>query len=99
MSFLRGTGLLPSEEELPELKGTAPSQPPMDPNVLSSLQDMGFPVEACKRAIYYTKNTGLETATDWIMQHIGDDDLSTPFVPPSNQGSGRDGKFSKLQFR
>jgi ubiquitin carboxyl-terminal hydrolase 5/13 len=96
ISFLRGTGLLPSEEELPEVKGKAPSPPPMDPNVLSNLQDMGFPLEACKRAIYHTKNTGLETATDWIMQHIGDDDLNDPFIPPASQGTSGDGKIFKF---
>ena len=86
VSFLRGTGLLPSEEELPELKGRAPSPPPMDQEVLRNLQDMGFPGEACKKAIFFTKNSGLESATNWIMQHISDEDFSAPFVPPGHEG-------------
>lgn len=85
LSFLRGTGLLPNEEELPELKGRAPTPPPMNPEVLSSLQDMGFPAEACKKAIFFTKNAGLETATNWLMEHIADEDLHSPFVPPGHE--------------
>lgn len=85
ISYLRGTGLLPSELELPELKGSPPPPPPMDPSVLSNLQDMGFPPEACKKAVFFTKNTGLESATNWIMQHIADDDFSSPFVPPGQE--------------
>ena len=82
ISFLRGTGLLPSEEELPELRGRIPSPPPMDPLVIEQLVEMGFPIEACKKAIFFTKNSGLEAATNWIMQHISDADFNTPFVPP-----------------
>jgi ubiquitin carboxyl-terminal hydrolase 5/13 len=85
ISFLRGTGLLPSEEELPELRGHAPSPPPMDQEVLMNLQDMGFPLDACKKAIFFTKNSGLEPATNWIMQHIADDDFNAPFVPPGQE--------------
>lgn len=85
ISFLRGTGLLPSEEELPEMKGRVPTPPPMDPQVLMNLQDMGFPLEASKKAIFFTNNSGIEAATEWLMQHISDDDLHTPFVPPGHE--------------
>lgn len=85
ISFLRGSGLLPSEEELPEMKGLAPPPPPMDPEVLRNLQDMGFPLDACKKAVFFTKNTGIEPATNWIMQHLGDDDFHLPFVPPGQE--------------
>lgn len=43
---------------------------------------MGFHPEACKRAVFFTQNSGLETATQWIMEHIGDSDFNDPFVPP-----------------
>lgn len=84
LSFLRGTGLLPNEEELPELK-TRPPTPPMDPDVLRNLQDMGFPLDACKKAVFFTKNSGLEAATNWVMMHIADDDFTAPFVPPGHE--------------
>jgi ubiquitin carboxyl-terminal hydrolase 5/13 len=98
VSFLRGTGLLPSEQELPELKGRVPSPPPMDPEVLMNLQDMGFPAEACKKAIFFTKNSGLEAATNWIMQHIADEDFSAPFVPPGQENVKQGEKTSPLLF-
>lgn len=47
----------------------------------------GFPPEACKRAIFHTQNTGLESATQWIMEHIADSDFSDPFVPPGTESA------------
>lgn len=49
---------------------------------------MGFHPEACKRAVFFTQNSGLEMATQWIMEHIGDSDFNDPFVPPGTD-SGR----------
>lgn len=51
---------------------------------------MGFHPEACKRAVFFTQNSGLERATQWIMEHMGDTDLNDPFVPP-----GTDGRVAK----
>lgn len=47
---------------------------------------MGFHPEACKRAVFFTKNSGMERATQWIMEHIGDADFNEPFVPPGTDG-------------
>lgn len=33
---------------------------------------MGFPVEACRKAVYHTKNAGIETAMNWVMEHMDD---------------------------
>lgn len=96
ISFLRGSGLLPSEEELPDLVGKPPSPPPMDAQVLLNLQDMGFSLDACKRAVFYTKNSGLEAATNWLMQHIADEDLHMPFVVPG-QEHVKKGKLIKIR--
>lgn len=79
---LRATGLLPNEELLPELDGETPPPAPMDPIVLQQLVDMGFPSEACKRAVFFTNNSGIEVATQWIMEHITDSDFGDPFTPP-----------------
>lgn len=83
---LRATGKLPNEELLPELSSNT-TAPPIDENVLRQLVEMGFPQEACKRAIYITKNTGIDNATQWIMEHIGDADFSAPFIPPGTEGT------------
>lgn len=43
---------------------------------------MGFHPEAIKRAIYFTKNAGLDRATQWMMEHITDSDFNDVFIPP-----------------
>lgn len=48
---------------------------------------VGFPKEASKRAIFKTNNSGLENATQWIMEHIADSDFSDPFVPPGTENA------------
>lgn len=85
ISSLRGKGRQPGEEELPEVVGNAPPAPVMDEAVLAQLQDMGFPIEACKRSIFFTNNSGLENASTWIMEHITDTNFSDPFIPPGTE--------------
>lgn len=43
-----------------------------DEGTLAQLSEMGFPLEGCKRAIYHTKNEGVEQAMNWIMEHMAD---------------------------
>lgn len=80
---LRATGLLPNEETLPETDSDAPPPVIMDPIVLQQLVFMGFPPEACKRAVFFTNNSGIEAATQWMMEHISDSDFGDVFNPPS----------------
>lgn len=49
---------------------------------MSELTNMGFPPEACKRAIFFTKNNSLNDATNWLMEHISDNDFADPFEQP-----------------
>lgn len=79
---LRGSGVQSGEDPLPEITGTPPPSPVLDQDVLKQLMDMGFPPEACKKAVYFTDNKGLEPATNWVMDHIGDSDFADSFVPP-----------------
>jgi ubiquitin carboxyl-terminal hydrolase 5/13 len=51
--------------------------------IVGSLTEMGFPVEACKRAAYQTRGQGLESATQWIMEHMDDPDFLQPFQMPN----------------
>lgn len=92
LSSLRSTGLQPNEELLPELDRTPP-QPELNEAFIAQLVDMGFPIEACKRAVFFTKNAGLEPATQWIMEHISDSDFSDPFVPPGTDSSKNEAAF------
>ncbi|KAK4872646.1 hypothetical protein RN001_014675 [Aquatica leii] len=86
LNAFRGRGQQPGEEPLPELIGTPPT-PDMDEGVLAQLQEMGFPIEACKRAIFFTHNSGVEAASTWIMEHITDTDFGDPFVPPGMESA------------
>ncbi|CAH1967877.1 unnamed protein product [Acanthoscelides obtectus] len=87
VSMLRGDGPQPEEELLPEPE-VKPPVPVMDEAVLTELENMGFPPESCKRAVFHTGNTGLESATAWMMEHITDSDFSDPFVPPGTESIG-----------
>uniref|UniRef100_A0A3P8WWJ0 Ubiquitin carboxyl-terminal hydrolase n=1 Tax=Cynoglossus semilaevis TaxID=244447 RepID=A0A3P8WWJ0_CYNSE len=56
--------------------------PVLDDATVSQLCEMGFPMEACRKAVYYTGNTGSDSAMNWIMSHIDDPDFSAPLVMP-----------------
>lgn len=50
--------------------------------------DMGFPEEACKKALYYTANSGMEAASNWLMEHMTDWDFANKFQPPGAAAPG-----------
>uniref|UniRef100_A0A4W6CG68 Ubiquitin carboxyl-terminal hydrolase n=1 Tax=Lates calcarifer TaxID=8187 RepID=A0A4W6CG68_LATCA len=56
--------------------------PVLDDSTVSQLCEMGFPMEACRKAVYYTGNTGIDAAMNWIMGHMDDPDFSAPLVLP-----------------
>ena len=81
-------GLREGEEELPQEEETAaaaPAQPVIEPSpeIVSQLSDMGFSTEACKKAAFHSSNAGVEAAMNWMMAHMDDPDLNTPFVNPT----------------
>uniref|UniRef100_A0A8C5WKN2 Ubiquitin carboxyl-terminal hydrolase n=1 Tax=Leptobrachium leishanense TaxID=445787 RepID=A0A8C5WKN2_9ANUR len=104
---LRATGLLPGEEELPDIappivipddpKGcrdlyvgavdcpqhiSKPSTPDIDESSVMQLAEMGFPLEACRKAVYYTGNLGAEVAFNWIIAHMEEPDFAEPLSIP-----------------
>lgn len=86
-------GLQAGEEPLPEPAAEAPKFD-FDEHIMSELVNMGFPPEACKRACFYTKNSSLEVASNWLMEHIADADISDPFeVPITRIGDGASEAF------
>lgn len=86
ISALRGSGLQPGEELLPEVVDNVP-EVKLNDEIIQYLAGMGFTLEACKKAVYFTNNAGTEPATNWIMQHLTDADLNDPFVIPGTQSS------------
>uniref|UniRef100_A0AAZ3PYA8 Ubiquitin carboxyl-terminal hydrolase n=1 Tax=Oncorhynchus tshawytscha TaxID=74940 RepID=A0AAZ3PYA8_ONCTS len=92
LSRLRGTGLQAGEQELPDL--TPPivlpedtrgkkGSPEIDESAAMQLAEMGFPLEACRKAIYYTGNMGPEMAFNWIIAHMEEPDFSEPLALPT----------------
>ncbi|XP_066567891.1 ubiquitin carboxyl-terminal hydrolase 5 isoform X1 [Amia ocellicauda] len=114
LGSLRGAGLQPGEEELPDLappplvtpdvevKGIPGGfhgneeddslcspllSPSLDESTVSQLCEMGFPLEACRKAVYYTGNTGIDSAMNWVMTHMDDPDFSAPLVLPGSSSA------------
>lgn len=48
----------------------------IDESVILHLTEMGFPIEACKKAVFFTGNQGLEAATSWVMEHMNDSGIA-----------------------
>lgn len=74
-----GVGLWGEEEEqrvaqgLGHCAGTSRTTAPMlDESVIIQLVEMGFPMDACRKAVYYTGNSGAEAAMNWVMSHMDD---------------------------
>nr|XP_058970629.1 ubiquitin carboxyl-terminal hydrolase 5-like [Pocillopora verrucosa] len=88
LTHLRATGLQSNEEELPEGE-QAPAAPQIqiDDSVVAQLVSMGFHKEGCRKAVYHTKNQGVEPAMNWVLEHMGDPDFTSPLVLPGSQGS------------
>uniref|UniRef100_UPI00398E846F ubiquitin carboxyl-terminal hydrolase 13 n=1 Tax=Pristiophorus japonicus TaxID=55135 RepID=UPI00398E846F len=92
ISHLRATGLQPGEEELPDIsppiiipdrpKGHLLNHfmesPEIDESAVMQLAEMGFPLEACRKAVYYTGNLGAELAFNWIIAHMEEPDFAEP---------------------
>ncbi|XP_051779904.1 ubiquitin carboxyl-terminal hydrolase 13 isoform X1 [Erpetoichthys calabaricus] len=84
ITFLRATGLQLGEEELPDIAPpiVIPDEPKdhfmnhfmdspeIDDSAVMQLAEMGFPLEACRKAVYYTGNMGAEVAFNWIIAHM-----------------------------
>uniref|UniRef100_A0A8C6S771 Ubiquitin carboxyl-terminal hydrolase n=1 Tax=Neogobius melanostomus TaxID=47308 RepID=A0A8C6S771_9GOBI len=98
LSRLRATGLQAGEEELPDLmppivlpedtRGMSYQEadvvsPEIDEAAAMQLAEMGFPLEACRKAVYYTGNMGPEMAFNWIIAHMEEPDFAEPLTLPS----------------
>uniref|UniRef100_A0AAZ3PHS4 Ubiquitin carboxyl-terminal hydrolase n=1 Tax=Oncorhynchus tshawytscha TaxID=74940 RepID=A0AAZ3PHS4_ONCTS len=59
------------------------SAPDIDESAAMQLAEMGFPLEACRKAVYYTGNMGPEMAFNWIIAHMEEPDFAEPLALPS----------------
>ncbi|XP_043846709.1 ubiquitin carboxyl-terminal hydrolase 13 isoform X1 [Dromiciops gliroides] len=101
INHLRATGLQPGEEELPDiappivipddpkdrLMNHYMEPPEIDESSVMQLAEMGFPLEACRKAVYYTGNMGSEVAFNWIIGHMEEPDFAEPLCLPGFGGS------------
>eukprot|EP00064_Thunnus_orientalis_P007847 superscaffoldBa00000894_g7869 len=96
LNRLRATGLQAGEEELPDLMPpivlpedtrdnsmSSIDSPEIDETAVMQLAEMGFPLEACRKAVYYTGNMGPEMAFNWIIAHMEEPDFAEPLTLPS----------------
>jgi len=75
-------GLQPGEVAIAEAPAAA-AAPQFDEGVVNDLIQMGFPPEACKKAVINTGNCGAEAASEWLMSHMDDPDFAEPMAAPS----------------
>lgn len=85
LSCLRGRGVQPDEALLPDTADTP--APVYNEDWMAKLLDMGFPIEACKKSLYYTNNSSMEAASNWLMEHMTDWDFENKFEPPGTQAA------------
>ncbi|XP_053566142.1 ubiquitin carboxyl-terminal hydrolase 13 [Bombina bombina] len=96
INHLRATGLQPGEDELPDiappivipddpkdrLRNHFMEPPDIDESSVMQLAEMGFPLDACRKAVYYTGNFGAEVAFNWIIAHMEEPDFAEPLILP-----------------
>lgn len=88
----RAKGIQPDEVELPEnVDDVKPKEEDrkvqFNQDYLKQLTDMGFDINACKRALYNTNNESLEQATSWLLEYFDDPSMSEPFTYPNENQS------------
>jgi ubiquitin carboxyl-terminal hydrolase 5/13 len=86
LSSLRSSGLQPNETLMADTASTPAAAAAViheNAAVVSQLVEMGFPADACRRAVHLTQDAGLEAAMAWVMEHMDDPDFSSPFPPPA----------------
>lgn len=78
-----GTAQFVSESALKDALDsfTTETGPAYNSEKLQALIDMGFSENASKRALYYTRETGVEEAIEWLEVNADIPELDTPFVP------------------
>ncbi|CAI9597587.1 unnamed protein product [Staurois parvus] len=96
VNHLRAKGLQQGEEELPDIappivipddpkdrfRNQFMDPPDIDESSVMQLAEMGFPLEACRKAVYYTGSMGAELAFNWIIAHMEDPDFAEPLTIP-----------------
>ncbi|CUV05335.1 unnamed protein product [Cryptosporidium hominis] len=59
----------------------------VDKNLLNSLMEMGFGQVESEKAIFFTRNKGLENAVTWLEENSKDDSIKEPIIEISGSDS------------
>lgn len=86
LSSLRGHGQQAGEELLPSNDAKPSVALQINDAYVDQLAELGFHTEACKKAVYFTQNAGVEAAMNWIFEHSEDADFTDPLnIPGTSQ--------------
>jgi ubiquitin carboxyl-terminal hydrolase 5/13 len=89
----RGQGLAPGEKEIVEGSSSSSSSSAaaapfvINEELVQNLTMMGFSENGCRRAAVATNNADVETAMNWILEHMEDADFNSPPVLPASSSS------------
>ncbi|KAI0292227.1 ubiquitinyl hydrolase [Multifurca ochricompacta] len=83
-----GKGLQPGETELPDNVSAALALPEFNQVALAQLEEMGFPLIRCQKALLATGNNDSETAMEWLFAHMEDPDIDSPIVQSAGASGG-----------
>lgn len=76
LAFLRGRGPQPGESLMAD--SIQPPEICFDERLVDQLLEMGFKLDACKRALLRTKTEDVNVALDWLNGHLDDADFNAP---------------------
>lgn len=48
--------------------------------MINYLTDMGFTLDACKRAVHQNGGASVDVALNWLFEHTTDPDINDPFT-------------------
>ncbi|KAI8451676.1 hypothetical protein BY996DRAFT_4585560 [Phakopsora pachyrhizi] len=91
-----GTGLKPDEQLLPDNVCEVSKEPPVNPETIAALESMGFLTARCRTAIIETGNSGVETAMNWLFEHVDEPDI-VEVVPQQRLDSFNPSDVSALE--
>ncbi|CDO96214.1 unnamed protein product [Kluyveromyces dobzhanskii CBS 2104] len=80
ITSFKSVGLSDGEEELKEEESGSVQ---FNESFLQQLQEMGFSLNAAKRALFATGNSDPNSAMEWLFQHMEDTDINSDFQPPA----------------
>ena len=80
-----------SEDDQEDEPEDEDKDPEPDPDLVMNILELGFSLNAARRAALAVNNSSLENATNWILEHMDDPDIEMPL--PSDMPKGEPEKI------